>query len=99
MKKLEVVGVDKYNYLLKDNSQKEYNIELEFYDIKILPNIGSYIYMSENLLNKNYKEYSTSYCFGPLGQPYGRNIEDEEDNDILLLEIDNKKIYLQRYYG
>ncbi len=99
MKKLTIINIDNYEYTLKDKNDLNYNFNLEFQNIKIKPKVGDYFYMSDELLNKNYQEYSNTYTFGPLGSLYGKTINDENNPDIIKLQIDNESLYLQRYYG
>lgn len=93
MKKLKVVSINNYNYSLKDEQENNYDIIIEFYDLKEPPKVGEYIYISNRLLNEK------MLYFGPIGSKYGRNITDENDEDILVLLKENERIYLQRYYG
>lgn len=99
MKKLTIINIDNYEYTLRDNNNLNYNLNLEFQNIDIKPKTGDCIYMSDELLNKNYQEYSNTYTFGPLGSFYGRTITNENNPDIIKLQIDNESLYLQRYYG
>lgn len=99
MKKLEIIEINDYEYHLKDDNNKIYIINIEFQDIDIKPNINDYIYISEKLLDKNYKEYSKSYTFGNIDSIYGRKIEEDNDVDIIAISINNKKTYMKRLYG
>lgn len=99
MKKLEITKVDNYEYYLKDKNNNEYNFNIEFQSIDIKPKIGDYIYISDELLDKNYIEYSKFYTFGPLNSKYGRKIIDENSPDVIKIETNNNSIYLKRLYG
>ena len=99
MEKLTIKEVDNNIYRLEDSDNKKYKIILEFQNIEELPTIGDTIYISEELLNKNYEEYSTFYTFGPLDSIYGRSIDDEKNPDLIRVDINNKSIYLKRLYG
>ncbi len=88
-----------YIYSLVDVENKNYIFNFEFYDIEQLPTSGDYIYISNELLNPNSKEYSDFYSFGDVNSSYGRKITSDNDRDIIVLEINNKKIYLKRFYG
>ncbi len=96
MIKLIIDNVDGYNYTLRDNDNTSYNINIEFYDINKLPKIGDFIYISNKLLNKI---NNNIISFGKLDGIYGRNIIDENDEDIICVSIHDKLIYLKRYYG
>ncbi len=95
MKKLEINKIDNYQYELKDINNKIYHFNIEFYNLEKNPKIGDYIYISEKLLQEEYSLLS----FDTLDSKYGRNIKNEEDEDLVILLIDNKKIYLKRVYG
>ena len=95
MKKLEINKIDNYQYELKDINNKIYHFNIEFYNLEKNPKIGDYIYISEKLLQEEYSLLS----FDTLDSKYGRNIKNEEDEYLVILLIDNKKIYLKRVYG
>ena len=105
MKKLEIIEVNNYLYKLKDTNNNIYNFTFEFHSINPNPTIGDTIYMSDELLKKDYIEYSNFYAFGALNDTSGRNVEDEENiQDIIMIESkggkeDVKKKYLKRLYG
>ena len=99
MKKIKIIKKDKYIYTLKDNNNKQYTLNLEFIDIDTMPDKNDYIYISEKLLDKNYKEYSNMYTFGPLDSSYGRIIDNENNPDIIRIDIGKNSIYLKRFYG
>ena len=99
MKRLKIIKKDNYLYTLEDKNNKKYKFNLEFITTNIIPNINDYIYMSEELLDKNYKEYSNIYTFGPLDSLHGRDINNENNPDIIRIDIKEKSIYLKRLYG
>lgn len=99
MKKLKIVKKDNYLYTLEDKDNKQYILNIEFQDIEINPNINNYIYLSEKLLDKNYKEYSSMYTFGLLDSIYGRKITNDNSPDIIRIDTKEKSIYLKRLYG
>ena len=96
MIKLIIENIDGYNYILKDSNNKSYNINIEFYDIDVLPKVGDIIYINNKLLNKI---NNNVVSFGKLDGIYGRTITDENDEDVIGLSIQDKIIYLKRYYG
>ena len=96
MNKLIIENIDGYNYILKDTNNKSYNINIEFYDIDVLPKVGDIIYINNKLLNKI---NNNVVSFGKLDGIYGRKITDENDEDVIGLSIQDKIIYLKRYYG
>ena len=99
MVKLEIISRSEYMYDLIDEYGQKYMLNLEFFDIDEELKIGDYIYINEELLNKKYDGYSTSYTFGNLENEYGKPNISLEDVDIIKVEIENKEIYLKRLYG
>ena len=96
MIKLIIESIDGYNYILKDSNNESYNINIEFYDIDVLPKVGDKIYINNKLLNKI---NNNVVSFGKLDGIYGRKITDENDEDVIGISIHDKVIYLKRYYG
>ena len=96
MIKLIIENINGYNYTLKDNENNSYNINIEFYDIDELPKVGDIIYINNKLLNKI---NNSVISFGKLDGIYGRKIADENDEDVIGVSIQDKVIYLKRYYG
>ncbi len=96
MLKLIVKKIDNYNYHLQDKFNRKYNLNIEFYNLKNSIKINDYIYMNEKLIRKINNQ---AVSFGPLDGNYGKNIESSDDEDIIMLVTDNKKIYLKRFYG
>ena len=94
MRKLMIVKKDNYEYVLKDTNNKEYQFNMEFYNIKRNPEIGDYLFMSEKILKEN-----TFLSFDILESEYGRKIENANDDDLVVLVINEEKIYLKRVYG
>ena len=92
---VEDINDNTYKLLYKDNNTyifKIYFDNINCTDIK-------YIYMNSKLLDTDYYEYSTTYTFGPIGKVYGRVLTNKTIQDLVMIENDNNKIYLQRYYG
>lgn len=98
MMKLKIESINNYNYELIDN-EKKYNINIEFFDIKEKPEIGDILYINEKLLNKNYKEYDTFYRFGSIYNSSGRELNKNNEEEVIILNINNKNIILKRLYG
>ncbi len=99
MKKLIVEKKDFCNYVLKDEQGITYRLFIELMNTDLTLDINDTIYIHDELLDKNYKEYSTMYTFGSLGTKYSRELKKENYIDIIVVIKNNKKNYLQRYYG
>ena len=93
---LVIERINDYKYFLKDSDMNEYILNMEFYDIDKLPKVGDKINMHKNMVN-NLDNYL--YSFGNIDGIYGKKIDNLLDEDIIVLLIDNKKIYLKRFYG
>ena len=88
MIKLEIINNDQYsNYILRDSKGVLFDININFMNMK-KPTIGSILYMNKELLEEN-----VSLNFGKL---INKKLK---ENELVILEVDNKKIYLERFYG
>ena len=97
-KKLSIVNKDNNNYELVDENDNHYNFRIELYDIDNTDNI-KYLYISDSLLDPHYYEYSRSYIFGGIDQPYGRVMNNRTIQDLIMVEYEDRIIYLKRFYG
>ena len=95
MIKLRIEKIDGFKYRLKDSKDQEYSLRLGFYDLPRELKKGDLLYMHEKCV----RDENTFFHFGPLDGVYGRQITSEKDPDIMVLELDQEKIYLKRYYG
>ena len=96
MKKLIVSKIDDYQYVLKETANdKIYRYSLEFYNLDKKLKIGDYIFVHDELL----QERNQLLCFDTLNSKYGRKINSSFDKDLIVLMINNEKIYLKRVYG
>ena len=94
---LRVQSIDNNTYELIDKYNNKYKFKLYF---NIIDSTDiNYIYMNHKLLDPNYYEYSSTYTFGPIGKQYGRVLTNKTIQDLIMIDINNNKIYLQRYYG
>ena len=84
--KFKVTDIEGYIYKLNYNN-KFFIKNIEFYS-KSKPTKNDYIYLSE----KNIKEDILQ--FGHI-----IDLNNIKDDEILIIESENKKIYLQKYYG
>lgn len=90
MIKLLIKNIEDYNYSLEDSNFNNYLINIEFYSYK--PEIGDYIYLNKNLLEEKILN------IGPLTSASGKDVIDG-DEDLIILEHNQDKIYLKRLYG
>lgn len=96
MIKLRIKEINNSFYVLEDTSNNIYELTIYFYDIDDKIRVNDYLYMKEELLLKvNHNIVS----LGVLDSIYGRVIDKINDEDLVILFIGNKKIYLKRYYG
>ena len=102
MKRYRVLNVDGYTFELQDETGAMGKIFLSFYDIDP-PRMGEVIHLPEILFDKKANEGVVHFYFGKMSEPYGKNITqeniDEYQDEILIIERDNKRYYLKRFYG
>lgn len=94
---LQVQDINNDIYELIDKDNNKYKFKIYFNNINCTD--IKYINMSIELLDPNYYEYSDTYTFGPIGKKYGRVLTNKTIQDLIMIDTDNNKIYLQRYYG
>ena len=70
-------------------------ITLEFHDLESPIKEKNIIYINEEMLENP----NTLYSFGSLSSKYGKVVTSKDDEDLLILIVDNKEIYLKRLYG
>lgn len=86
LKKLQIININRCNYTLLDNDNKQVEVSIIFYEFK--PKVNDFIYLDEKII----KEINI-YNFGPIKD---KNIKDDE---IIKIIRDKEEYYLQRYYG
>lgn len=96
---LKIESIDNYIYILKDEQERKYTLNLEFIDMEERVKVGDSICMKEELLDKKYEGYSKCYTFGNLESEYGKANLQEGDIDIIKVILDDKEITLKRLYG
>lgn len=94
MKKVVIVKIDKFLYVLKDQDNNEYKLKIEFQNIEEKPKTNDILFIDESILKEN-----ILLTFGPLGSKYGKDVSIMEESEVIKLIVDEKTIYLQRYYG
>ena len=99
MVKLKIININSPIYILESKNGNSYTLNLQFFDIEDSPKMNDYIFISEQLLNPEYIEYSTNYVFGGLESPCGRKVHSREDIDVIKLVVEEKEYYLKRLYG
>ncbi len=98
MMKLQIINRDNNIYTLKNINNNTCQIQFEFHDIKNLPDVGDYITIPNQLLNRDDPEYSTFYAFGDLKNGYGR--EKPSPKEIIYVTNNkNQTKTLKRLYG
>ena len=94
MKKLKILEINNYIYILEDEKGNKISLNIEFINLEQKVSINDVIYISDELIKEN-----NFYTFGQIDNKYINQNELEISKDIIVLEKDNKIIYLQRYYG
>ena len=89
MKKLFIKSKDEYsNYILEDNKNNIYEANINFIDIES-PIIGTSIFIPEKVL-----EEKVSLNYGEI-----EDITNINEDELIIIIQNNKKLYLQRFYG
>ena len=89
MKKLFIKSKDEYsNYILEDNKNNIYEANINFIDIES-PIIGASIFIPEKVL-----EEKVSLNYGKI-----EDITNTNEDELIIIIQNNKKLYLQRFYG
>ncbi len=98
-KKLTILKQDKKLYTLMDNKNNIYTIEIDFKNVPYIPTIRNIIVIDEILLDKNNPNYCFLYCFGTMDNEYGRNPENINDEDLMIVENNEVFYKYKRLYG
>lgn len=85
MKEYIFTDINKFNYKLVDENGKEYKKNIEFYGLD--PVKGDRLYIFEEVI-----ENEDMLTYGPI---YSK----KEEKEYITVLHNDKKIYLQRYYG
>ena len=93
MKKVTIKDKEDYIYYLIDDDN-EYKLKMEFYDLNILPKEGDNLYIDEKLLKEK-----ILLSFGLINNTDGKDINLLKEDEIIILDNGQEKIYLKRYYG
>lgn len=99
MVKLTIMNIEEKNYKFITDDKKEYEFNITFYDLESPLKVGDSILIHKELLDPNYIEYSKHYMFGPLDQPYGRKVLNEEHRDAIVIKSGDKTIMYKRFFG
>lgn len=93
MIRVKIIDKTPYGYLLMDNDNKKYDVNIKFYDLKNDLKSGDSMYLSERILTEK-----MNYYFGPMGSKYSKktNLREEE---FIKIVTDQEEFYVQRYYG
>ena len=88
MVKLEVIDKEYNDYILKDEHNKQYVVNIRFY-IDEEVQVGNIIYLPERVLNE-----VNCYAYGPIKEDTKK-----EEDDLIKVITDNNELILERYYG
>jgi len=95
----EIIGNDETLYKLKQKN-KFSTIELifEFFGIE-KPENGTYLAISEKLLDRKYEGFSQPYSFEPYMEYVDKEMAPVESEEFIVLHNNNKNIIMKRIYG
>lgn len=96
MVRLIIKSIVNYNFVLVDNDDRKYNVNMEFYGIQNLPIVGDYLYVDEKMLNEI---NNNMVSFGQVDEKYGKDVNSIDDSEVICLVHGNNSVYLKRFYG
>lgn len=88
MKKLVIEEINNYDYILKDELNNQYELNLEFYGLDKKLSVGDVIYLNKKLLVND-----AVYSFG-LVKDFQKDIK-----EYIKVILSDQEYYLERYYG
>ena len=89
MIKLTIVQNDEYaNYVLKDNKNNDYYLNINFMNME-KPKVGTEIIIPKKVINED-----VSLNYGVIDEE-----NRPKDDELLILSYEGKETYLQRFYG
>ncbi len=88
MKKLIIQKINNYDYLVVDEKEINYRLNIEFYS-KYKPQVNDIIYVDDSILNE-----VNLYAFDEVYDTMNINIE-----DFIKVVSNGKEYYFQRRYG
>ena len=95
----KITSIKNDNYTLINQQGQQYFFTLKFLNVEAKVKVGDYVVFKDELLDSNYREFSSSYIFGNLESPFGRKATSKDDIDVIELIQGKNKIYLKRLYG
>ena len=95
MKKLLITNIQNFTYEVEDHLKNSYHLTLSFQNANYNPQINDILYLSET----TFKDKDMLLTFGPLYSIYGKDLTADNYDDILIIDNQKERIYLQRYYG
>ncbi len=95
----EIVDIQKFgNYVLKNTKTQQITSSVfQFFGVK--PSIGDKLLLFDELLNKQFKNYTQPYSFEISKNQFDEAKQTENEEDLAALVHDNQKILLKRIYG
>ena len=90
MIKVKILSINDYYYDLLDRNGNLYNKNIGFNNISVIPNVGDYMYLTEEILQED-----NIYTFGPLNS----SSNELNSSDIIKIVTKDDQFFLRRLYG
>ena len=94
MKELLVIEKNDDRYILIDEYNNKYDLNIHIMDIDYEIMVGDTLYIDGGMIRDE-----RVFTFGKLDSEYGRIIDNNNDKEIVVFKQKDNKYYMKRYYG
>ena len=94
MKELLVIEKNDDRYILIDEYNNKYDLNIYIMDIDYEIMVGDTLYIDGGMIRDE-----RVFTFGKLDSEYGRKIDNNNDKEVVVFKQKDNKYYMKRYYG
>ena len=94
MKELLVIEKNNDRYILIDEYNNKYDLNIHIMDIDYEIVVGDTLYIDGGMIRDE-----RVFTFGKLDSEYGRKIDNNNDKEVVVFKQKDNKYYMKRYYG
>ena len=94
MKELLVIEKNDDRYILIDEYNNKYDLNIHIMDIDYEIVVGDTLYIDSGMIRDE-----RVFTFGKLDSEYGRKIDNNNDKEVVVFKQKDNKYYMKRYYG
>ena len=94
MKELLVIEKNDDRYILIDEYNNKYDLNIHIMDIDYEIMVGDTLYIDGGMIRDE-----RVFTFGKLDSEYGRKIDNNNDKEVVVFKQKDNKYYMKRYYG